>query len=413
MKMKLLILFAIFTLTTSGTAQEESPLHVVTKHEKGIEVVQKDSLFGIRFQFRMQNRAGYLSTSQSDLSAESFEFRIRRLRMAVRGFVHSSKITYYFQISFSRGDLDWDSSSPSLYNTSPNIIRDAIIFYEPIPNLKLGFGQTKLPGNRQRVVSSGNLQFTDRSIVNATFTLDRDFGFFATYESDYYRLKGAITSGEGRNSVQSDGGLNYTGRLEILPFGKFTGENEDWEGDLIREKKPKLAIGANYNYNSRAVRQGGTLAGDLYSPVDLQNIQADLLFKYQGFAFMQEYCYRSSDLPVTVNASDPTKTRAVYNGFGSNTQVSYLFKNNYELAGRCAFVVPDRSVYDNSVFEGVNEKRQEQYILGITKYLYGHRLKVQGNLLYQVRKDLKNETQKVNMGPFFKLNSEFRNYVHG
>jgi hypothetical protein len=41
-----------------------------------------------------------------------------------------------------------------------------------------GFGQTKLPGNNQRVVSSGSLEFTDRTINNSRFNIDRDFGLF-------------------------------------------------------------------------------------------------------------------------------------------------------------------------------------------------------------------------------------------
>ena len=54
-----------------------------------------------------------------------------------------------------------------------NIIRDAVVIYRPNKNWNFGFGQTKLPGNRQRVNSSGALQLTDRTINNAKFTLDR------------------------------------------------------------------------------------------------------------------------------------------------------------------------------------------------------------------------------------------------
>lgn len=398
------ILLIAFTLVASLTeAQEKNPIQVFTKREKGIEIIQKDSLFSLRFQFRMQSRAGYMSRSEEDLTPESFEFRIRRLRMALRGFVYNPKLTYYIQLSFSRGDMDWESTSLSSYNTSPNIVRDAMVFYEPIKSLKLGFGQTKLPGNRQRVTSSGNLQFFDRSIVNATFTIDRDFGFFATLDKEYLRLKGSITSGEGRNSNKSDKGLNYTGRVEFLPFGKFTGENEDWEGDLLREKKPKMVLAVGYNYNVHAMRQGGTIGNDLYTPVNMQNLHADLLFKYKGFAILQEYTNRISDISVTVREDDPSKLKAVYTGFGSNTQLSYNFKNNVELAVRYSFVTPNKSIYDNAVYTAINEKRQEHLHLGVTKYLYGHRLKVQGNILYQISKDLKNVSQKKQFGAVFQI----------
>lgn len=382
---------------------DASPLAIFTKKEKGIEIVQKDSLFSMRFQFRMQNRVGYTSVSESDFTPENFEFRVRRLRMALRGFVFSSKFTYYIQLSFSRGDMDWESTNSSSINTSPNIVRDAMVFYEPVKGLKFGFGQTKLPGNRQRVTSSGNLQFADRSIVNSTFTLDRDFGFFATYEKGLFRLKGAVTSGEGRNSTKSNKGLNYTTRLEFLPFGKFTGDNEDWEGDLAREAKPKLVLGVGYNQNSLSVRQGGTLGSDLYSPVTVENLHADMQLKYKGWSLLQEYTNRIANDPISVSEDDPSKIRAVYVGYGGNTQLSYNFKNNFEIAARYAFIHPTKTIYDNAVYSSLNEKRQEQYVLGVSKYLYGHRLKIQGNILYNVSKDLKNIEQKAHWGAMLQV----------
>lgn len=394
-----ILLYPVFQVN----AQVVNPLIVTTKKEKGIEVLQKDSLFSLRFQFRMQNRAGYMSESTEDFTPESFEFRVRRLRMAMRGFVASPKITYYVQLSFSRGDMDWESTKPSTVNTSVNVVRDAIVYYEPLKNLKLGLGQTKLPGNRQRVTSSGNLQFADRSIVNSIFTIDRDFGFFATYDANYFRIKGAMTSGEGRNSVKSDKGLNYTGRIEVLPFGKFTGDNEDWEGDLARETKPKLCIAGTYNFNANAVRSGGTLGDDLYAPVNLTTFQADILFKYKGFALLQEYSNRTADNEITVKSDDPTKIKTVYTGFGSLTQMSYIFKNNIEIAARYAMVTPLKALYDNPDYTSLNEKRQEHIQLGVTKYIYGHRLKLQGNLLYHITKDLKNVSQKQQVGAIFQV----------
>ncbi|MFM7566479.1 MAG: porin [Flavobacteriales bacterium] len=394
-----LMFFCVFKL--SFVEGQSSPIQVFTKREKGIELIQKDSLFSLQFQFRMQNRAGYLSNSLDDLTPEQFEFRVRRLRMRFKGFVIDPRINYYIQLSFSRGDMDWDDTQASTINNSPNVVRDAVISYQVSPKFQLSFGQTKLPGNRQRVISSGNLQFADRSIVNATFNIDRDFGFFANYSTNYFNLKGALTSGEGRNSSKSTKGLNYTGRLEVLPFGKFSPGNDECEGDLARESKPKVALAATYNFNDDALRTGGTLGNDLYAPVDLRNIQLDAVFKYKGFSFYQEYLSRSASQSITVN--DQGKTRNVYVGFGVLSQCSYNFKNNVELALRLATVTPNKAVYDDALFPAVNEKRQEQWQFGITKYLYGHRLKVQGNLLYHLTKDLKSSTKKSQVGAIFQV----------
>ncbi|MFZ9587064.1 MAG: porin [Crocinitomicaceae bacterium] len=395
------IYLLIYGLSSTVVLAQQSPLTVYTKKEKGIEVIQKDSLFSLQYQFRLQNRAGYMSTSESDFTPDQFEWRVRRLRMRFKGFVYDPRLTYHIQLSFSRGDMDWDATQGSTINTSPNIVRDAVINYDFSPSFKLSFGQTKLPGNRQRVISSGNLQFADRSIVNATFNIDRDFGFFAAYTKNFYQIKGAITSGEGRNSTKSNKGLNYTGRIEILPFGKFTSGNDECEGDLAREKSPKLVFAGTYNYNHLAMRQGGTIGNDLYEASSISNIQLDAMFKYKGFAFYQEYLNRTATLPITVN--DLNKTRAIYTGFGVLTQMSYNLPSNLEFAARLATINPTKNLYDNDLYPALNEKRLEQWQFGVSKYFYGHRVKVQGNLLYHITRDLKNQTKSGQFGAILQV----------
>jgi phosphate-selective porin OprO and OprP len=392
MKKYLVFLFSLLLsiMALTAKAQTKPALDFFSKKGKGFGLVTADSTFSLNFQFRMQNRATYVSKTEEDFDPESFEFRVRRLRFKFEGFVYNPKLTYYIQLSVSRGDMDWKVTDNSVINSSPNIVRDAVIYYNPTKRVRLGFGQTKLPGNRQRVVSSGDQQFVDRSIVNATFNIDRDFGFFGQYSGDYFMLKGALTSGEGRNALPetkspSNKGLAYTGRIELLPFGKFTGNNDYIEGDLEREKTPKLSIAATYSFNDQAVRAGGQVGNDLYRPRSIRNFTADILFKYNGWAFYNEYMNRDADNPVTVDPTNPAKTRHIYVGKGYLTQLSYLFKNNFELAGRLSRITPSSEVQDL-------EKQIQQVELGVTKYLVGHRLKIQGNILHQTRTDLETDS---------------------
>lgn len=391
-----------FLMVQSCTLAQHAPLVAFTKPQKGIEVVAKDSLFSLRFQFRMQNRAAMMTRSDEDLSMESYEFRVRRLRLKMEGFVYSPKLTYKVQLSFARGDMDWDGSQASVNNTSVNVVRDAVLYYEPTEQWKFGFGQTKLPGNRQRVVSSGDQQFADRSIVNATFTIDRDFGFFAQYSNNYLNVHGALTSGEGRNSNQSNSGLSYTGRVEVLPFGKFTGRNDYVEADLEREQKPKLSIGATYNMNDDAVRAGGQLGRDLYRKTDISVFSVDALFKYKGFSFYNEFMQRDAASPVTLN-EDTSAFSVIYAGYGFLTQAGYLFRSNWEVAARYAEITPFTSVYQNADFTAVNEKKQQHIQVGVTKYLYGHRLKVQANLLYHITTNMRTSESAGKYGAIFQV----------
>lgn len=384
-----ILLFMFSQVSFQSSAQKKPAVTVFTKKQKGVGFVTSDSVFSLNFQFRMQNRAMYITKSESDLDPEAFEMRVRRLRMKFTGFVINPKLTYYIQLGFARGDMDWRGPENNKINSSPNIIRDAVIYYNPTSRLRLGFGQTKIPGNRQRVVSSGDQQFFDRSIVNARFTLDRDFGFFGHYTTPHVIFRGSLTSGEGRNSDLSNNGLAYTGRVEFLPFGHFTGENDYIEGDLEREEKLKVSLAATYSQNDRALRHQGQLGNDLYTARTMDAIEFDLLAKYNGWAWYTEFMNRATSNPITVNPINSSQISVVYEGLGFMSQMSYLFKNNFEIAGRYATSKPSSKLFDNSAAPSLNEKQIENYELGVTRYFNGHRLKVQGGLMYSKLTDLR------------------------
>lgn len=382
-------LVALVAVVQLSIAQGSKPgLTAYYKAGRGAGFVTNDSSFSVNFQFRMQNRAIYNTESEDDLSMESMEMRVRRLRFKFSGFAFNPRLTYYIQLSVARGDMDWRVTDLATVNNSPNIVRDAVIYYQLTPKLRLGFGQTKLPGNRQRVISSGDQQFPERSIVNAGFNIDRDFGFFGWYSGNSYNLKGAITSGEGRNANISQGGLAYTGRVELLPLGRFTGSNDDIEGDLEREPSPKIALSGSYHYNDRAERQAGQTGNDIYEFRSLVSMEADFLLKYNGWSWYTEYINRSTSNPITVNVGDPTLTRAVAVGEGFLTQAGYLFRSNFEIAGRYAQTRPNSSLYNNTAYPQYSDRMTEQYELGFSKYFRGHRVKLQTSLMYLVPTDL-------------------------
>ncbi|MBX9851420.1 MAG: OprO/OprP family phosphate-selective porin [Cytophagaceae bacterium] len=383
-----LILWVVIGAGSTVYAQNE--IKPTVSFKRGIGITTPDSSFSVNFRFRMQSRALYTTASENDLSAADIEARVRRLRLRMEGFMFNPKFTYLIQLSFSRGDMDWSVRDNSSVNVSPNVVRDAVVYYRVVKPLTLIFGQTKLPGNRQRVVSSGDLQFLDRSIVNATFNIDRDFGLQAYWTHHfggfYYSIKSAISTGDGRNTNSSDAGLSYTGRLELLPLGEFTNKGDYFEGDLEREAKPKLSLAGGINYNEGARRTGGQIGNDLFSQRDITTVIFDGLFKFKGFALYGEYIGRTSEDPVTTSG---TSTRFVTTGTGKLIQGSYIFKSNFEITGRYAIVTPESEVR--------NFVSQEQVAtIGVNKYLRGHRLKLQSNLSFH---DLKTYS-----------NSSFRNF---
>jgi phosphate-selective porin OprO and OprP len=188
-----------------------------------------------------------------------------------------------------------------------------------------------------------------------------------------YVLKGAISSGEGRNVASTDRGLNYTGRIELLPLGEFKNRGDYFEGDLEREEIPKISLAGGMNFNELAMRTAGTLGKDLYQPRSMETYIFDGLMKYRGFALYLEYMKRWAENPITSN--NENQKRHVFTGNGMLVQSSYLLKNNYEIAARYAIVTPTPTI--RSV-----EKKEEVITAGLTKYLIRHKLKVQGNVSY-------------------------------
>lgn len=367
----------LFSQVDSNTTKIQKKLKLpFFSWKNGLGITTPDSTFQMNFRFRIQSRVGYTSMSDTNFTPSEFDFRVRRIRMRIGGFIYTPRLKYNIQLSFSRADMDWDVSQV------PNVLRDAMISYEMKNGLSFAIGQGKLPGNRQRVVSSGDLQFADRSIVNNALTLDRDFGIFINYANKiknfHFIIKTAISSGEGRNILNSDKGLCYTGRIELLPLGEFSENGDYFEGDIFREPKPKLSIAGGASFNHQAKRTGGQLGRLLYEDRDIFSAGADLLFKWKGFALSSEYMYRSTDSAYT---TDGTNVRYIFIGQGVNTQVSYNFKKNWEIAARHSILIPDAQIY-------ANENQKSEYALCFSKYFMKHRLKIQTDFTYHTQYDL-------------------------
>ena len=387
--MRALLLFLLFVgLASSGDAQapsDSTPVVGLEVGDRGILVRGTDPFSYVAFRFRVQQVASATSESDDDLSIAATNFAVRRMRLRIESVLVDPRLKVNIQLSFSRGDQDFEASN------FPNVLRDAYVTWQATPHLALVGGQGKLPGNRQRVNSSGELQFADRSIVNAAFTIDRDVGLFAHYtRMDAplpFILRGAITSGEGRNPSPGSDGLAYTGRVELLPFGAFTGGGDYFEGDLRREMTPKVSIAVGMSHNDRAIRTGGQLGRPLFAPRSMTTYLADLLVKYRGFAASAEVARRDAPDPIT---TDGSVTRYVLTGDGVTGQLSYLLRNGIEPALRLSMVTPKPELAGRA-----GADRQRQIGFGLTRYLNGHRVKWQGELLHD---DYRNALTRATRG---------------
>ncbi len=374
--MKLTIkLIAVFIFSSFTVISQETN---APKFGKGLfNLVGQDSTWTMKIATRMQFLA--IANFEDGESAES-NFLVRRARLKFNGFAFSPKLKYKLELGLSNRDI---SGASEFTSNAPRYILDAVIKYNFAKNLELWFGQTKLPGNRERVISSGNLQQVDRSLLNSRFNIDRDLGVQLRHKwnvSDNFVVKEifSIAQGEGRNITTGNlGGHQYTGRIELLPLGNFTSKGDYSGSDQKREKKPKLAIGVTYDYNNNAVKnrsnQGSYMETDNgFYETNINTLFVDFMFKHNGFSLMGEYADRDADDPFAKNSDGTLTGDEVQVGKGLNLQTGYLFPSNWEVSGRYTNIELDKNI--------TGKDAENQYTFGVSRFIVGHKLKVQSDI---------------------------------
>lgn len=380
--MKKLIYLNLFVFLISGLAfSQDKPTNDIKLSAlpyfstgKGIGITSPDSLYQLNLRFRMQNRVTYLENEGEN---GAYDGQVRRLRLRFDGYVGNPKFLYAVQLSFAPGDVGELKDGENI-----NIIRDAVFAYRPNKRWNFSFGQTKLPGNRQRVNSSGGLQLTDRTINNGRFTIDRDFGFQVHNLNEFkdkfsYNLKGAVSTGEGRNSTEKpDDGVAFTGKIELLPLGAFTKDGTYFEGDIMREKKPKLMFSGAFQQNNHARRTQGQLGNDLYEKRTMRSVLLDAMFKYNGWAAMSSFMSRTTtENAVTFDPTDITKSNYAFVGNGFDYQLSYNTTSNYEFITRYSIQKVGKDIRDFA-------PNSKQLSFGITRYIWEHTFKLQSEVTF-------------------------------
>ncbi len=355
-KLFLFLLFiAIFTLSLVSQVKYDGAFG------NGLRFETKDGSFGLKFTTRIQPQ--FNSTLNLEDNILVNRMRIRRARLKFDGFFIIKNLRYKIE-----------------YDVVGGYVRDAVIKYRFTEHFDLWFGQTKLPGNRERIISSANLEMVDRSLFTLFYTIDRDLGIQLHTNSDLggwvFISHWAISAGNGIVNNRASKGLDFTGKLEFLPFGKFTKKGDYIGGDIFREENLKLVFAFGADYNMSAYKSMGQLGIDLDSEVDLLLFFADLLLKYKGYSLMIEAGTRSTpNSNANVFDSDGETIGAYYTGFGMNFQTGYVFKKMWEISGRYSFTQPSVDYYSNI----------SDYSGGVGKYIVGHKFKILADFTYRMQ----------------------------
>ena len=384
--LRYVVIFVCFFTLTQVKAQEAN----APKFGKGLfNLVGKDSTFTMKVGLRFQTLATSKWDVNNGLSNPETSMLIRRSRLKFDGFAFSPKLKYKVEL----GLTNRDQSGGSYYtHEAPRYILDAVLKWNFSGNFVLWFGQTKLPGNRERVISSANLQQVDRSLLNSRFTIDRDMGIQLRHKfnlSETFVVKEifSIAQGEGRNITRGNqGGHQYTGRIELFPFGEFASKGDYKGSDLKFEQNPKLSLGIAYDFNKDASKtrsnQGsymyinGTSEGSSaqFYQTNISTLFIDAMYKHKGFSFMAEYANRNADDPYAKNSDGSLTGDEVQVGNGLNLQTGYMLSKTVELSGRYTNISLNKTI--------TGKAAENQYTLGLSKFVAGHKLKVQTDLSY-------------------------------
>lgn len=359
-----------------GLSLEKADMDVGKAHfapGKGLNLVSKDE----RFAFGLSLRTGFMYTmvhhnAGGDPKAQQ-GVEIRRFRAVFQGHVFGKHNKYFFQLAFAPREVQLKDGT---LHSHP--VYDAYMQFERFKNATLRVGMYRPQYSRERLIQDINPLLIDRSTINGEFNLDRDIGL--DLRSDDFlglgrlRYYAGVFLGKGRNvEGLGDFGLLYTGRIDVMPFGKF----DDYDAsDQTRMKKFRMSMGAAYAYQDNAKNDRGTIGTPPSDggTTDYHHATTDLLVKFAGFYLEAGYLFRAGRRnPGSLGGPGKTIPDAARNGQGWFAQLAFLIPRTYvEPAFRVGQIYGLRrgttALGDSGEIGG-----------GLNYYFAGHNLKLQAD----------------------------------
>lgn len=338
-----------------------------------------------QFQLGIRPRVQFLGTvaAQDAGGDPELGLEIRRARLVFEGHFLGPENRFKLELAFSPRDMAMEEIDGSNVPTRSPLLD---FYYESrhLRDLSFRIGQYKVPYNRERVISSGNLAMVDRSIANGEFNLDRDVGFDIR-SADFlglgmFRYYAGIYTAEGRDGFRMDDlGLMYLARVEVLPFGMF----DDYdEVDFDREERPRLSIGVSYGFVDQAPGNRGIIGSPPRDggTTDYHNFEADLLFQYAGLTVMTEFFWREGQRnpgDAVDQMGAPIPVELPRNGVGFFAQAGYLLPGiDFEVATRYGRIDPIGGNTQTSLGE------RSELGLALSYYFDGHPYKLQADYFH-------------------------------
>jgi len=351
------------------------------RYKRGFLLESADKNFSMLINGRIQFRYSYEdrdNVHDTDEQQDDSSFRIRRSRVKFSGKAYKYW-KYKIELALSSTGTVDGSKAIELYDFYASWNKNRV--------LSVQFGQWKIPWNRQRVVSSQNLQLIDRANAQDEFTMDRQIGFMLhgklfNKKFEYYT---GVFNGNARN--QSSNGNNemlYTARVSWNPFGAYGKGIGEVESDVNFSEKPIAHLSAAIAYDGAADRETfSSTTIDLDPPVgtgitlkevNKTSVVAEYGIKYRGFSSNAEAYWRRFD-DIRANNIDSIGSGTIIDR-GWFVQGGYfIVPKKIEVAGRYSLVDFDDERDEDAIRETT---------LGVSWFVNGtHDNKLQFNWVHR------------------------------
>ncbi|MFQ5657091.1 MAG: porin [Candidatus Methylomirabilales bacterium] len=320
-------------------------------YDRGAYLKTRDGRFSLKLNTRLQ----FLYDAEIlDNKGDKNTFRIRRARLIAGGNFLYPWLKYKTQITLEG---------------SKAALRDYFLEATYLGWLKPKIGQFKVPFDREFLTSSAKLQLIERSIASSEFSLQRDVGVQISGQLLRNRLeyRVGIFNGSAANQTNQDQDFFYAARLVVTPFGRYPYS----QGALDGPVSPRLAIGLGLaGLPGLEPGERATLGGKLGSRLDVESdvlqLTPDFAWKYRGISVEAAYHFRHIDPRRPGLSTVDSQGFFVQGGY-------FLLPGHLEIASRIAWVDPNTDVADDTQREGT---------VGVTYFVWGHRLKAQLNYTF-------------------------------
>ncbi|MCL9981512.1 MAG: hypothetical protein NBV77_08735 [Bacteroidia bacterium] len=327
----------------------------------------------------IQVSANRLSSSISDPKNQLFP---QRTFFNFRGKSYKNGLGFFVQTDFS----------------IPSLLLDAVMTYQPTPNINLEIGQRQNVGNnRELLLQEGNLMNPDRELLSSAFARSgREFGIFMDHSFALGKLvfnpQISVTSGDGMNSFGIDsrdvdqGGLKYSGRLDIYPFGNKLHYRQmqlstinSASSESSTNSRPWAVFGLYGSINRGVSDSKGeghnnfalyNALGDLQLP-NYRKWGVDLLFKWNRLSLLAEYTINTAngiqgsytDIYSTQKLRETQISEYLILGSGYQMRLGYLLPKQFELYGTYGAVTQEFNQNPYSLLQS-----QSSWKAGLSKY---------------------------------------------